>query len=244
MMQRPRSVIAGSVAVLLFAHVTRVGAATPTPLGAATPQAVVERISKAATTKNLSEMVACLDEKSRQEMALALVAGATMFVAFMGMGSEMASGMAQGMSEASGQKPKAEDKAKMDKAKAEAKAKTTKAKASLSAVFKKHGLPDFLDEKAKLPEKEKSAEILKNVDTPALVNDLFAFMGTIGEAKDVDPTKDGPIPIPSTADVKNYKISGNKATAKAGAETLEFVKEGDAWFLHPPEKKPEAKSTK
>ena len=142
---------------------------------------------------------------------------------------------AEGVGEAmSGQKMKPAEKAKLDKAAAASKVKMEKAKTELSAILKRHGLPDLLDEKAKLPEADKAA-LLKNVDEPALAADLLQFMSSIGESKDKDSSDTGP--IPNLDDVKDYQIRGNKATAKADGETIEFVKIDDRWFLRAPQKK-------
>ena len=231
-----RHVAATMAALMLFVTAGSTHAA-PTPLGAATPQAVVARVAKAAQTKDLSEIVACLEPESRHEITLGLLVATTMFVAFMGMGSELTKA-AEGVGEAiAGQKMDAKEKAKLDKAAAASKAKMEKAKVELSAILKRHGLPNLLDEKAQLPEADKADALFKNVDEPALAADLLQFMSSIGESKDKSPSDDGP--FPSLDDVKDYKIAGNKATAKAGKETIDFVKIDDRWFLRAPQKKSE-----
>jgi hypothetical protein len=137
------------------------------------------------------------------------------------------------MSEAAGGQTK-ESKEAAAKQKAAAQAKIDKAKAGLSAVFKKHGLPDLLDEKTAAP-KGDPKEMLAKVDQPALIGDLMAFMGTLGD-DGPKASKDDAMPAPKN--VTDYKITGDKATAKSGTETIDFVKVDGRWYLKPPQKGP------
>ena len=218
-----RRSVAAALAVLLvqgFARPARAG----TVMGGDTPQAVVARMLKAAETKNFSEMIACLEPGSRTEVTTALLMGSTMMVAFMDMGSGMASAMGE-----SGGKMKPEDKAKADKEKA----KIASAKTKFSAILKKHGLPDLMDPKAPPPEKGSAEKMLVKVDQPALAADLGAFMDEFGDKKEKSESG-APVDLPKNA--TDYKISGDHATAKAGAETLDFVKLEGRWFFKPPQK--------
>lgn len=225
------SAVCAAVVVLLAVPA---GAATPgIPLGAETPQALVERMVKAADEKDVAQIFACLDPQSRTEATTALLMGTTMMLAFMDMGTGMASGMAEGMTEALTDEPmKPEDKARLEKGKAEAAAKSAKLKASFSAVLKKHGLPDLLDPKADAP-KEGPETLLAKVDQPALAADLLGFMEQLGDKK--ESHEDGGPPVPR--DASDYKIAGDRATAKSGDETLEFVKIDGRWFFKPPKEK-------
>jgi hypothetical protein len=208
-----------------------------TVLGGETPQAVVARMDKAAKARDIAEMTACLDPESRAEMATALLLGATMMVGFMGMGADMASGMAEGVAEATGAS-KDEAQKKSAAGKAEADAKIAKTKAAFSALLKKHGLPDMMDEKA-MDSAGDPKTVLAKIDHPAFAKDVMGFLDSIGEGKKGDgggPTEK----MPDMDKVSDYKITGDTATAKAGAETLDFVKVDGRWFLKMPEKKAEA----
>ncbi len=211
-------------------------ASAATPLGADTPQAVVDRLAQGSQARDFREVVACLDPDTRTEFATGMLMGATMMVGFMGMGSDMAEGMAQGMSEAAGA-PSKDAQAQSAKAKAETKAKVDKAKAGLSAVFKRHGLPDLTDDKAPAP-KEDLKTVLARADQPALVADLMAFMDTIGDKQ----AKEASQSLPNPKNVTDYKIQGDRATARSGSETIDFVKVEGRWFLKAPAKgKPDSK---
>jgi hypothetical protein len=232
-MHKPsRCLVAGIASVLVLALVIH-PAAAQTPLGAATPQALVERLTKAAADKNFAEMVACLDPQSRTELSLGLLMGAVMMVAFMAMASDVTMGMAEEMAEAlSGEKMGPEEQAKMEEGKTEADARIGKARTDLSALFRKHGLPDLLDDQTSLPEEDDAAALLAKVDQPALATDLMQFIGALGDG--VGQTKDADSLVPVPRDVKNYSITGDRATAQAGDETLEFLRLDGRWFLKAP----------
>jgi len=245
MSKRLVSYVAVGVSFVMAAP--RAGAATI--LGGETPQAVVERMTKAGQTKDLAEMVACLEPQGRVEMSMGLLAATTMMVAFMGMGTEMATGMVEATAEGmSGKKMTKAEKAKLDKAKKEAAMKTARSKTALAAIFKKHGLPNFLDEKAgaALPDdKDAAMQMMSALDHPALVADLMKFMDTWGDKKkegaDGPAAPAPPVPIGADVVVKDYKIKGDRATAKAGKEKVEFVRVDDRWFVKIPEKKGDKK---
>jgi hypothetical protein len=191
------------------------------PLGADSPQALVARLEKAAATKDMAELAACLDPESRMQMSAMMMMAGVMMVGFMGMGSEMAAGAGA-------------DAQKATAAKKETEAKVAKAKADLSAVFKKHGLPDFMDEKAPEPEGDPKAMFAK-VDQPTFIKDMTAVLTSISDKKDGGggPTEK----MPDMKKVTDYKITGDTGTAKAGTETLDFVKVDGKWYLKMPEKK-------
>lgn len=216
-------------------------AATPAwagvELGGETPQAVFARMSAAAEKGDLGELVACVDPDSRAEITMAMVVGATMMVAFMDMGSGLAGDMAEGVSEAAGSDMKPEEKVKLEQQKAEAAAKVTELKTALSGVFKKYGLPDLMDPDTPAPKEGSAKEMLAKVDQPALAADLSRLLDKMGD-KSEKKQEGSPLQVPKTA--TDYAISGDHATAKAGGETLEFVKVDGRWFVKPPEEKPPA----
>lgn len=213
-------------------------AAAGTPLGADSPQALVERLHQAATKGDVAEITACLDPDSRLEMTAGILIGATMMVGFMGMGGEMASGMAEGVAEATGGS-KDEAARKAAEARAEAAKMQEKAKAAFAAVLKRHGLPDLLDDKAGAAVSDPKT-LLAKADHPTLVRDLLAFMEGLGAGKgkkdEAGPGKPEGMPDPKS--VTDYRVEGDEATARSGDETLQFVKVDGRWFMKAPDKKP------
>jgi hypothetical protein len=155
----------------------------------------------------------------------------------MDMGSDMAMGMAQGMAEGmSGSEMTAEQKAEMDKGKAEAKAKSAELRGRYEAILKKHGLEDRMEamqaeggESSGGSPEEAMGKLLAGVDERALIVDLMGFMRALGDSQGQEEKK--PFSLP--AEVTDYKIDGDRATAKAGGETVEFVKVDGRWYLAP-----------
>ena len=237
--QRPlRRLAALSLLALVVSPLPLLAAKQP---GADSPQALVARLSAAAEKNDFPELVDCIAPKERREMAAGLVIGTTMMVAFMDMGSDMAMGMAQGMAEGmSGSEMTAEQKAEMEKGKAEAKAKTAELRGRYEAILGKHGLKDRMesmqaegaDSSGGSPE-EAIGKLLAGVDERALIVDLMGFMNALGESQGQEDKK--PFSLP--AQVTDYKIDGDHATAKAGDETVEFVKVDGRWYLAPSQNK-------
>jgi len=173
-------------------------------------------------------------------MAAGLVLGTTMMVAFMDMGSEMASGMAQGMADAMGDNSAqtADQKAAAEKAKAEAKAKSAELHGRYDAIMQRYGLKDRMEQMQAngrddgTPPEEAIGKLLAGVDERALIVDLMGFMNALGESQGQGDKK--PFSLPS--EVTDYKIDGDHATAKAGSETVEFVKVDGRWYFAPENK--------
>ena len=205
--------------------------------GAESPQALVARLSAAAEKNDFPELVDCIAPKERQEMAAGLVLGTTMMVAFMDMGGDMMMGMAQGMAEGmSGSELTAEQKAEMEKGKAEAKAKTAELRGRYDSILQKHGLKDRMEalqaeggESSGGSPEEAIGKLLAGVDERALIVDLMGFMNALGESQGQGEKK--PFSLPEK--VTDYKIDGDRATAKAGDETVEFVKVDGRWYFAP-----------
>lgn len=217
-------------AVAVLATVVTAAPATAAPPGAESPQAVVERLRAALAKEDFREVAACMAPAARREMAFALVLGTTMMVAFMGMGGDLAAGMAEGMAEAAGE-PMAEQKAEAEKVRAEAQKKTEDLKRKHEAILAKHGLQERLaaaEGQAESPEAG-MATLLAGVDEGALIADLMGFFGELGEERQQEM-----VALPPA--VTDYAIDGDRATARAGEETVEFVRVDGRWYFQPPAK--------
>jgi hypothetical protein len=207
------------------------------PPGAATPQALVARMQGAAAKNDLGELMACMAPDDRREMAVGMMVGVTMMVAFMGMAGGMAEGLAEGLA---GEDQKPEDKAKLEAAKKEAEAKSAAMQQKVEGVFKKHGVDKMMqDDPEPLPEEPAArskalAAMFKGTDEIALAKDLIALLEEIGKAEGKEEKISPPMEAPKT--VTDYKISGDSATAKAGAETLDFVRVDGRWYLRASQK--------
>lgn len=210
------------------------------PPGAATPQALVARMQAAAGKNDFGELMACLAPDDRREMAIGMVAGVSMMVAFMGMAGDMAGGMAEGMTEGmTGEPMKAEDKAKVEKGKKEVEEKAAAMQKKLDAVLKKHGVQAMMEDSTPLPaegpERSKAlAAIFEKTDDIALTRDLMSLLEELGKAEGKAEKPESPVDVPMT--VTDYKISGDSATAKSGEETIDFVRVDGRWYFKAPAK--------
>lgn len=218
------------------------------PPGADSPQALIARLETAGKAKDLPGMAACLAPEDRTEITKGMLLAATMMVAFAQMGPGMADQMAEGMS-GLGEDPenpksaeqKAKEKAEREKQTQEAQKKVKELETDYRAILKKNGLPDFFSEDGREKAKPDEADaFLKKVDQIALLDDLMGFLDKMDSGEE---TKEPEKPFDLPGKVTDYKIQGDRATAKAGAETIEFVKVGGRWFMKAPEKKEEAAGT-
>ena len=206
------------------------------PYGGDSPQAVVERLKGAADANDLGEVMACLAPDSRREMAMMMTAGVGMMVAFAGVGSEMAGGMAESMAEGlSGEEMTAEQKAEVEEGKRKVQEKTAELVKRYEAILDKHKLTEAMNDDTPVPEEPEArraalAKALANTDEIALVTDLMALMNELGgeEGMKSSPVDIGP-------EVTDYAIEGDTATAKAGDETVRFVKVEGRWYVLPEE---------
>jgi hypothetical protein len=235
--------VAAALAVWLATAPALSAAQRRQPLGADSPQEVVARLEAAAQANDLPGIAACLTENDRVEITTAMLLASTMMVAFAQMGSSMAEDMAAAMGESGDpqQPPTAEEKrlqAENEKKKKETEAQIKKMEDKYRKILEKHKLPDFFAEDPGTEAgPEKAAQQLKKVDQIALLEDLMAFLTEL-DPKEADAAKkESPVELPGK--VTDYKVGATTATAKAGNETLEFVKEKGRWFLKAPEKKEE-----
>ena len=202
------------------------------PYGGETPQAVVARLRAAADGKDMAEVMACLAPDARREMAMMMTAGVGMMVAFAGMGSEMAGGMAEALS---GEETTAEQKAELEKGKREAEEKTAALVKRYEAILEKHRITEAMNDDTPVPDEPEArraalAKALANTDEIALITDLMAMMGELGGEEGMKSS-----PVDLGPEVTDYEIEGDRATAKAGDEVVRFVKVDGRWYVEPEE---------
>lgn len=231
--------VAASLSLLLL--VPPAVAAAAAPHGAESPQALVERMKGAAEKGDLAEMMACVAPDARREMALAMVAGAGMVVAFMGMGGAMAEGMGEAFAEGmTGEEMTAEQKAEMEAGKAAMEAKTAELQKRYEGILERHGVTAMMSDETPLPEDPAArsaalAKLFADTDDIALTVDLIGMMTELGESSGMGKPE-APISLPP--DVGGYEIHGDRATATAGEETIEFVKVDGRWYFQPTDDAP------
>jgi hypothetical protein len=243
--QRLRITAVFAAPIVIAALALQLGAApvfagSKRALGAATPEALVERMNAATAKEDLGEILACLAPDDRSQLVAGLLVGTTMIGAFMQMGGDMAAGMAEGMAEGlSGGELTPEQKAQADKAKKEAAAQGAAWQKKYEATLRKHNLEEMVGADAELPTGEGMAALhtlFKDTDEIALAEDLLGLLKESGQGEMKEDARPPGVPQEK---ITGLKVEGDKATARAGDETVELVKIDGRWYAKAPEKKDE-----
>jgi hypothetical protein len=198
------------------------------PPGAESPQALVDRMKRAAEKEDLGEIVACLSGKARGEMTMGLYMGATMMVAFSQMGVEMGGSMAESL----GADASAEDKKKAEAQLAEARAQAAKLQDGYNAVMAKHGLPAMPKEGEPEPEisEQDLAAKFERIDTSAFATDVLGFMKSMPGAEEQPASESTPVKLGSGV-IADLAIDGDTARGTIDGEPVRFVRENGRWFF-------------
>lgn len=227
-----RNTTAVALVVLLSAALAAPvpGRAAGAPLGAETPEKLVERMRKSAEKKDFRELASCLAPEPRKELAQMIWMGATMMI---GMATSMGA-MAQDMGEAmAGDAKEGEPKAEKAPEKPKVDPKLEALAQRYDTVAHKHGLPGLKDEKE--PEGDPAA-LFEKIDAVEVVGDFGALLDGIGEATG----EAAPAPPVPAGKLEGLKIDGDKASAQLDGEPITFVKIDGRWFIAELPKKPEA----
>ena len=210
----------------------KAAAQAPRVMGAETPEALVERMKKAAADQDIAEMAACMSPKSRTEMAMGMYLGATMMVAFSEMGLEMGGSMAGGMDDMMSDEDKKKAAENLEKGKAE----VAQLKERYNTMVGKYGLPKLPAEgepEADMP-KEEAEKLFASIDQGAFVADVMKFLESMPSEDKPSADEAAPVKIPE-GPLENLQISGDTASGSVGGEELQFVKVDGRWFVEMPE---------
>ena len=206
---------------LLLTLIAGPAAAQTAPVyGGATPQEVVAALQKAAKTNDFLGAIPYISPDGRKELANEGVTGLIMVLAFSDPDDPMPGG-----------KP-------LSKAELDAKRKSYRAATDLArARLKPHGLDGFIGKPAMSADAQKAIDTaLSKTDTVALISSLYGAMDKLGPMLGLNKRDEGP-KLPFTlGNVTDYRITKDKATAKNGADTLDFVQIGGRWYITPPRK--------
>lgn len=217
-----------AVALLLVLPVAPPAAAA-TELGAATPQELVARVTKAAEARDFAELAACLAPEDRAAMSMMLVLGAGMMVAFSQMGAGLAEGMAEGMAEAFGAElEQAEESPEAVAARAAETERLAGLTGRYEELLERHGIAKLMEEDPE-PEAtgpEAAAKLLASVDQVALIADLMGFMGEVFP----EAAEEEPVAVP-VGELTDLVIEGDTARGRIGEEEGRFVRVDGRWFL-------------
>jgi len=185
--------------------------------GAATPQEVVAGMQKAMATGDLGALMPFIAPSGRAELATDGVTGVLMLLAFSNPDDQMP-----------GSKP-------LPAAELEAKRKGYREASALAKqTLRPFGLDTLIGKPAMSTDSQKAiARAIDKADTVALTSSLFAAMTRMGPM--LGMTKSNTLPeLFKTDQVTDYRVSGDRATAKAGSETINFIRIDGRWYAEPP----------
>ncbi|HVF61240.1 MAG TPA: hypothetical protein VNJ70_15640 [Thermoanaerobaculia bacterium] len=244
---RSRPLSVRPVALLLCALLALLPAAaqpaakSSVPLGADSPEALVKRLKTAAEKQDVAELAACMASSDRAMMTMMMVLAVTMMTAFTQMGSEMATGLAEGFQDE--ESMTAEEKAEAAAAKKKMEDEGAAVQKKLEAVLAKHGITELMEQ---TPDPEPGSDptqnaekLLAGVDQVALISDITALMKE--NFKDAEKAEGSPTPpIPNytmafgevkQGDLEDLKVKGDTASVKVGGEEVQFVKVDGRWYV-------------
>jgi hypothetical protein len=187
--------------------------------GAASPQEAVAVLKKAIAASDVRAMLPVISAGGLKELAKEVVTGLLMFVALADPDDPFPGGTPP-------------SKAELDK-----KRKDYRAAIDLATrTLKPHGLSGVIG-KPPLSNETQTA-----IDTAIAKADHFALTSDLlGMLPRLLPLLGGPAEIPldelvKIGDATDYSITGDTATARDGAATIQFERVGGRWFLTPPAK--------
>lgn len=181
------------------------GRASP-ELGGATPEAVVERIRRAAENQDLNELAASIDPAELGELAQGLAFISVMTVAFSAMGDD------EGANEAAAERSMQE----------------------LEAIITRFGLPSMDDGPGQGggPALQEALAELSQLDMIHLIADLGAFLDSLAEGEEGLNSEFLP---PFEDELRDLVIDGDSARASIGDEEIAFVQVNQRWYARLPE---------
>ncbi|HUU33389.1 MAG TPA: hypothetical protein VMW48_04960 [Vicinamibacterales bacterium] len=224
--ETPANVTARTLAVLLLLlaatlfAVTSLGAAqAPPAYGAESPQAVMAGLADASATEDFGKAMTFLAPEARVTAAREMLQGLLFGLALSNPDDRMPGSPA--LSKADLQKKRTAYNAAVD---------------ATRAALQAHGLDGIVGQKPMAPATMQMMDTgVAKADTVALVTALKPAVDQIGAlltAPHAGMTKE-PFPFAFGA-VANYRVQGDKASAKAATEALDFVRIGGRWYLTPP----------
>ena len=214
---RSRSPIA--IVIALVCAGTLLLAQAAQPRGAASPQEAVAAIKKATAANDMLGALPVISASGLKEIASEGVSGVLMVLAFSDPDDPMPGGA----------KPSAAELA--------AKRKTYKEAVDLAKLtLKPYGLDTTIGKPVMAAETQKTIDAaLDKADNVALITSLYSAMMKMGPMLGMGDAK--PRPLVNVGTVTDYRITGDKATARNGAETMNFTRVGGRWYIEPPASK-------
>jgi len=226
----PRAPRLRTLALFLTAAATSLAVVPPlhaeAGLGAATPEALVERMRQAAATRDLVEAARCLTPEARTDMTAGMFVGAMLLVEFAKQAPEIEDRRMAALIRDNGSL----DAAALDasaKRRAAAEIETIEIEEGFSALLERHGL-DLPDPSGGGLDREEMTRRFLAIDQPAFLDDLMAFMKRASDEEKASAEPKGAIDLGALA---GLTIEGDHAAATLGGRPIEMVRLDDRWFF-------------
>jgi hypothetical protein len=185
--------------------------------GAASPQEAVAALQKATAAGDMLQALPVISPGGLKQIANEGVTGLLMVLAFSDPDDAMPGST----------KPSNTELA--------AKRKQYKQAVDLATqTVKPYGLDALFGKPVLADETQKSLNAaLDKADNAALITSLYGSLTKLAPLLGMKQTPK-PEPFIKTGTVTDYKINGDKATARNNAETMNFVRIGGRWYIEPP----------
>lgn len=185
--------------------------------GGDTPQAVVAGLQQAMKADNFAAAMPFVSPAGRRELASEGISALLMFFAFADPNDAMPGG-----------KP-------LSKAELDAKRKSYRTAVDTARkTLKPHGLDKVIGRPPMAQETQQTIDTaVAKADTVVLVTSLMSMMDRLGPMLGMQRGDKPKVPF-TLGNVTNYRIDGDRATARAAKETLEFERIDARWYIKPP----------
>ena len=192
-------------------------AQTAKPSGAASPQEAVTALQQATAAGNMLQALPVISPAGLKQIANEGVTGLLMVLAFADPDDAMPGS------------------AKPSKAELDTKRKQYRQAVDLATLtVKPYGLDTLFGKPVLADDTQKVLNAaLDKSDNAALITSLYASLTKIGPLLGM---KQSPKPEPfiKLGTVTDYRVTGDTATARNGAETMNFARIGGRWYIEPP----------
>lgn len=220
--------LAGALALLLAAPACA-APEEPAQAGAESPQELGNLLQEAADDPD--EMIGLIVPEDRPKLAMMQLLPAIFMVSMAEPLGDMAAETGEAVAGAVGGEEAADEaQARGDEYREDLAAATAAREQKLRSILERHGLEALLDEPG--PDDDDQAaqqleSLFATVDYAALFRDLDGFLAEFEDVSEGETSEaDGDLPP-----ITDYRIEGDRATARQGDEELVFRRVDDRWYL-------------
>lgn len=200
---------------LLAAASSTVAQSVPVVYGEESPQVVGDSVRQAIPTDDLAAVLPLIAPSDRRELGKEIIAGTLVAMEMLDPNSQIPGSPAPPPAELAKQR-----------------ANYTTAVGLLRQALKPHGLEGLVGQPLSEKTEETIVAAVQKADIVVLGRSVLAAMERIGPMMGM-PSNTKKVPFTFT-EVRDYEVQGDRATAKAGTETLQFERVDERWYIKLP----------